>query len=95
MTGEWTTRYQNNSADPPAQMTKNRYAMRDFLRRLIKSKPRIEVDAAIAFVNARGFAGDARPTEVEPEQLIWADNLDSIDSALLRFMNRGRPGVLM
>lgn len=42
-------------------------------------------------MNAPDFAGGTRPTELEPEQLIWADDFDS---SLLRFMNRGRQGVL-
>jgi hypothetical protein len=74
VTGQWITPYKKKNSSPAEQMKNNRFALRDFLRQHIADAPHIRVDAAIAFVNARGFAGDTRPTDVQPHELIWADD---------------------
>lgn len=93
--GTWIEPYRKVGGGPVAQMNRNRYALRDLLRERCGAAGHVEVDSAIAFVNASGFNGDGRPTGIRDEQLIWSTDLDVIDHALERFMRRGRLGRLM
>jgi len=91
--GSWVTPYEDGGG-PVAQMIRNRFALRELLRKRCPGN-RIEVDAAIAFVNARGFQTEERPSDIDEDDLIWSMDHYVIDSALLRFMRRGRPGRRM
>lgn len=90
--GQWIEPYENSGGGPVAQLRRNQFALREHLRDNCPGAERVEVDAAVAFVNARGFAGDERPNDIDPDQIIWSTDLLVIDSALSRFMNRGRAG---
>lgn len=93
--GRWMYPDQTDAPDPVAQITRNRYALRDHLRRSIPELRHVHVEAAIAFVNSGGFKDSARPSDITEEQLIWSQDLETIDHSLLRFMNRGRRDVPM
>ena len=88
--GLWKEPYANPGGGPVHQMHNNKFALRALLRSSIESARHIEVEAAIAFPNARGFVGTNRPQDVDADQLIWSDDLLLIDHSLLKFMNRGR-----
>jgi hypothetical protein len=94
--GLWKTPFEHElSAGPVAQMVRNRYALRSVLQRALPSVRNLEVDAAIAFPNARGFSGAERSTDIESDQLIWSEDLTTIDHSLVRFMRRGRADKAM
>jgi hypothetical protein len=94
--GLWKGRYDGDrSGGPVAQMLRNRYALQALLRGTIPAVSHLEVDSAVAFPNASGFAGPERSADIDPHQLIWSEDLTTIDSSLLRFMTRGRPDHAM
>jgi len=94
--GLWKERYDGDrSGGPVAQMLRNRYALRDLLRGAIPELSHLQVDSAVAFPNASGFAGEERSADIDPDQLIWSADIFTIDSSLLRFMTRGRSGTSM
>jgi len=95
--GQWITPYGNEGdGGPPAQLTRNRFALRDLLRRHCPVAPHVDVPGAVAFPNAKGFKTcQMQPHDLSPDQIIWSTDLTTIDDALTRAMPRGRAGVLM
>jgi hypothetical protein len=94
--GTWIEPYEKRGTGGPiGQLRRNRYSLRDLLDETCAHLGRHHVESAIAFVNASGFKGDERPTDLEDGHIIWSTDLDVIDSALMRFMQRGRQGTLM
>ena len=97
--GQWVDPYGDSdpkSGGPPAQLTRNRYALRDHVRARIPeaAQIKIEVEGAVAFPVARGFRGDAEPGDLAPNQMIWSSELYAIDSAVEALFPRARPGHL-
>lgn len=95
--GLWITPYDDVGASggPPAQLTRNRYALRDRLRDCHPDAQHLQVDGAVAFPNTRGVRDDVEPIDLRPEQLIWSGDLEMIDHSLERLIQRGRPGELL
>jgi hypothetical protein len=93
--GIWIEPYERPGGGPVAQMERNRFALRDLLRDAVHGASHVQVDGAIAFPIARGFATEQRPTEINEDQIIWSIDIDIIENAVVRFMNRGRPGRSM
>lgn len=93
---KWITPYgTDGDGGPPAQLNRNRFALRSVLRKLCPATPHIEVPGAVAFPNAKGFKNNVQPVDLSVDQLIWSNDLEMIDDALLRAMPLGRAGALM
>lgn len=91
--GEWLSPYgPTGSGGATSQLRRNRYALRDFLQTSVPEAGRLHIDAAIAFVNASGTKSNSQPTDITEDQLIWSDDLETIDHSVMRFMRRGRQG---
>lgn len=91
----WFDPYKSGSGGPPAQLTRNRYALRDLLRRSCGATPHLEVDGAIAFPSAKGFKNGVEPADLDADRIIWSHDLEYIEQCLTRAMPRGRAGVAM
>lgn len=91
----WVDPFKDGSGGPPAQLNRNSYALRDLLRRCCDATPHIDVPSAVAFPNAKGFKNGIQPADLSPDRIIWSQDLEYIESCLMRAMPRGRAGVPM
>ena len=90
--GRWVSAHGNERSDPVHQLRTNQFKLRSVLREVDGS---VDVNAAIVFTEMNGIVGDTSPLELQPEQLIWSDDLETIDSSLLRLCGGSSFGKLM